>query len=74
MPPGSSQCCSKLQINSTGLVKQHYPSTLGAYEEYGISNGWKKYKHPGGSYLHYDPHDNWLVRNLIPLASDTGCT
>ena len=59
---GSSQCCSHLQIASSGLAERAKPYCLGTYAHYTIYNNINVYKHIKEiRFLYRDNDNDWRV-------------
>ena len=58
----SSQCCTKLQIVSSGLAGRARTETMGTYEHYTSYKDNNVYKHIGEErFLHWSIYDFWMV-------------
>ena len=58
----SSQCCSKLQIVSSGPARRAQPETLGTYEYYTSHKSKNVYKHIGAKlFLYWSNYSDWRV-------------
>ena len=56
----SSQCCTKLQIVSSGPARQK--EAIGTYEHYTSYKDNNVYKHIGEElFLHWSNYDDWMV-------------
>ena len=68
-PTDLSQCCSKLEIVSTGLARRWNSESLGMYEYYTNGSTSQVYKHIGQTrFLYRSPYYEWVVGKIICIV------